>query len=234
MLKYIAIIPMAIGHFVGYMMEYGLITETTWWMSLLMQASLIAPPIFFFFITEGFRYTRSKKKYALRLLVFALITQIPFCLANHYTLLTLEFFKMWSVIALLFLGLIALMIWESKLKLPVRIFLIILLDALTYVATIEWMVLGIPTILGLHIFREKPKARLIWFASMMLLNSYISCSFTVGPELFESMFFFMLSYFLITKCYNGKKGKHPTFAKWFFYGFYPLHLLLIYLVKIIV
>ena len=29
--------------------------------------------------------------------------------------------------------------------------------------------------------------------------------------------------------YNGKKGRHPVFAKWFFYAFYPLHYLVIWL-----
>lgn len=233
MLKYIAIIPMSIGHFIGYMMEFGIKTDTAWWQTLLTQMSLIAPPIFFFFVTEGFRYTRSKKKYALRLLAFALITQIPYCIVNHGALFTTEFFTSWSVISTLFLGLVALMIWESKLKLPVRIALIAVLDVLTYMLMFEWMIFGILIILGLHIFRERPKARLIWFTCMVMMNSFIAGAFAFGVNFFESMLFFMLSYFLITKCYNGKKGKHPVFAKWFFYGFYPLHLVLIYLAKFI-
>ena len=42
--------------------------------------------------------------------------------------------------------------------------------------------------------------------------------------------FVMLGYILMTVFCSGKKGKHPLFGKWFFYGFYPGHLLLLWAV----
>lgn len=66
MMRYIAVIPMAIGHFVSYMQTAGVITNMLWWMNVLAYGALFAPVIFFFFITEGFKYTRSKKKYGFR------------------------------------------------------------------------------------------------------------------------------------------------------------------------
>ena len=234
MMKYIAIIPMAIGHFIAYMEEYGLLTEITWWMTLLTSLSLLAPPIFFFFVAEGFRYTRSRKQYALRLLLFAAVTQIPFCVVNHGTLFTVSFFTLWNIIATLFLGLIALIVWESKLKMPVKIIIIVLLDAVTVLLSFEWMIFGIPIILGFHIFYDKPKARLIWFTALTLIFAFISSGFSLYVLFYENVFFMMISYFLITKCYNGKKGSHPVFAKWFFYIFYPLHLFLIYFTKLLI
>ena len=41
------------------------------------------------------------------------------------------------------------------------------------------------------------------------------------------------SYFFRTTFYNGKKGKHPVFAKWFFYIVYPLHFIVIYIIIMI-
>lgn len=230
MLRYIAVIPMAVGHLIGYMTEYELITETTWWLNLLTYLSLIAPPIFLFFVAEGFRYTRSRKQYALRMLIFAVVTQIPFCILNYGTIFTVNFLTNWNVIATLFFGLLSLMVWESKFNMPVRIIIIVLMDAVTLLLSFEWMVFGIPIILGFHIFHDRPKIRLIWFTAAVLGVSFISCGFVLYWMFYENVLFLMLSYFLITKCYNGKKGRHPIFAKWFFYIFYPLHLALIYFI----
>ena len=48
----------------------------------------LAFPIFAFFIAEGFRYTKSKARYAARLLIFALISQPFYAFAHGETLMT--------------------------------------------------------------------------------------------------------------------------------------------------
>ncbi|MBR3833989.1 MAG: hypothetical protein IKJ73_06705 [Lachnospiraceae bacterium] len=232
-MKYIAVIPMAIGHFVSYMQTAGVITDMRWWMNVLAYGALFAPVVFFFFITEGFKYTRSRKKYALRLLIFAVITQIPYCLAVNGTLLTIEFFLNLNVIFTLFFGLVTLMAWESGWKLPVRIIAVIFIDVLTCVLGCEWMIFGVLIILGLHIFRDNSKIRFIWFfvcifcLNLLLNGLFLSMTFWVGflVQLF--------AYFMMTICYNGKKGKHPKVAKWFFYIFYPMHFMIIYIAQMI-
>lgn len=235
-IKYLAVIPMAVGHFFGYMQEAGVITDQPFWMTILIQSSLISPPIFFYLIAEGFRYTRSRKKYMLRLLIFAIITQIPFCLVSFGTLLTVDAVLNWNIIFTLFLGLSALCARESKLKLPLRIGAVILIDAVTVLLGCEWLIFGVPIILGLHIFREKPKIRLIWFTVCIFCVEFISYGMSVyalvSPGFLWGMLFLLTGYFLVTKCYNGRKGRHPVFSKWFFYIFYPLHLLVIYFVQI--
>lgn len=231
-IKYLAIIPMAVGHFFSYTSDWENISPTPLWLKLLTQMSLIAPPIFFFFIAEGFHYTRSRKSYAVRLLIFALITQIPFCLANNGTLLTAEFFTSLNIFFTLFLGVIALTIWEKDMPLKKKIFLLIIADAATLLFFCEWLIFGIPIILGFYIYREQPRKRMLWFAACILLHQIIEFIFALDPvNFFMNTAFFALSYLCVTTFYNGKKGRYPAFAKWFFYLFYPAHLLVIWLVK---
>ena len=116
MIKLIAAIPMAIGHFTGFVWAGQTNPDDSLVLFLLTQMSLIAPPVFFFFIAEGFRYARSPKKYAIRLLIFAAITQIPFCLTTSGTLLTKEFFFYLNIFFTLFLGVVSLIICSSKLN----------------------------------------------------------------------------------------------------------------------
>lgn len=130
-IKYLAIIPMAIGHFFSYVPDWEALSPAPLWLKLLTQISLLAPPIFFFFIAEGFRYTHSRKNYATRLLIFAVITQFPFCLANCGTLLTTNFFTNLNIFFTLFLGVIALAIWEKGYSLKKKIILIVLVDIAT-------------------------------------------------------------------------------------------------------
>lgn len=227
MIKYIAIIPMFIGHFVGYVSGENINDEPII-INLLMRLALIAPPIFFSFIADGYKYTRSRKKYALRLFIFACITQIPFMLANKMKFTEEPHY--YNIFFTLFLGLMAIIVWESKWKLPLRIGAVILIDALTVAFYTEWMIFGVLIILGYHIFREKPKIRFIWFTVLILIWSAVQ--FIAGgvslPYALCMIFFTELSFFIVTMCCNGKKGSHPTFSKWFFYIFYPAHLLVIW------
>lgn len=239
MLKYLAIIPMTIGHFCSYLAGETLYQDMPFLSFLLMHLAVFAPPIFFFFIAEGFRYTRSRKKYALRLLLFAVITQIPFELANNGTLLTWAFSNPLNIIFTLLIGLLALMVSDSKLKKWQKIVLIILLDAATLLLFSEWMIFGIPLMLVFYHLKDQPKKRFLAFTGILLAMQTTSGILSFSGWGWSSAVFVLqtlsclAAYFVIDKCYNGKKGRHPVFAKWFFYLFYPAHLFAIYIVKLL-
>lgn len=235
-IKYIAVIPMIIGHMVAWFQENNILNSDTVW-TVLAAIALFAPPVFFFSISDGYIFTRSKKQYALRLLIFAVITQIPFALASYGTLFTLEAIRNLNIFFTLLAGLLAIIVWESNAKLITRIIGIVLIDALTVVLGCEWMIFGVPIILGMHIFRDAPKKRFIFFAVCTIATQFITWGMNVFILLSSgfiagtlSMF---ASYFFRTTFYNGKKGKHPVFAKWFFYIVYPLHFTVIYILIMI-
>ena len=80
-LKIIAVVTMIIDHIGLFLLNDNLVCRFI---------GRISFPLFAFFISEGMRYTRSRKRYALNLSIFALITQIPFGLLlgwKHFNVL---------------------------------------------------------------------------------------------------------------------------------------------------
>ena len=241
MIKYLAVILMFIGHTIGWinLMDHPNNDHALYELpiSLLMIAglSLFCPPVMFFFVADGYKYTRDRKKYALRLLLFAVITQ-PFD-----WLIFQPIYGWWTsnVIFTLFFGLLSIICRESKFKLWKRCLLVILCAAATFLIYSDWLVFGVLFILFLHIFRDKPKQRLIVYTALAIVHCLMNL-FSLGKTstfklityiavMFAAL---MAAYFCMTTFYNGKKGKHPTFCKWFFYVFYPLHYLIIWVINI--
>ena len=83
MVKYLAIFFMFWGHMFSWIVlmrnpdaaSANLLMPL--WMRIVTHFSIICPPVMFFMIADGYKYTRDRKKYALRLGIFSLITQ-PF------------------------------------------------------------------------------------------------------------------------------------------------------------
>ncbi len=235
-LKMIAILTMFIDHvgaaFVGrFLMTSGMMeamaTEETsmgWLMdhvSLYMTYSVmrmigrIAFPIFCFLLVEGAEHTKNRVRYAARLAVFALISEIPFDLAFRGTLLE---FSYQNVFFTLFLGLAAMIgcqyVEDADFNQIVRILLEILVVAVCMGAAeflkTDYSAKGILCIMVLYFFRKNRR--------MQVLAGCLVFFWWELPALIA---------FVPIALYNGKKGWN---LKYFFYLFYPLHLLLIYLV----
>ena len=235
--KYLAILLMFIGHAVSW---WYLVRETEtdttalpFWQQALMQIALFCPPVMFFMIADGYQYTRDRKKYALRLLLFALVTQ-PF------DWLLFQPVNGWwegNVIFTLFCSLLTLIVWEKAWKLPLRLLAVAGIIGINVLTRSEWYGFAEVAVICLHTFREKPKLRLLSYTlifavnvGIMLLFGYTDAARPLCGYLSQAVGFaaMMAAYACMTVFYNGKKGRHPTFAKWFFYIFYPLHYLIIW------
>lgn len=174
----------------------------------------LAFPIFCFLLVEGFIHTSNVKKYILRLFLFALVSEIPYDLAFSHQLIDLEsqnvFFTL--LIGLLVIaGLEKLQDYSGK-----NVFSSIIIVGLG-IFLAEWLQtdyggwIGVLLIVVLYLFRDLHLFKCILGALVLLQNSYF------GPIAFVPIYF-----------YNGQRGKQ---WKYFFYWFYPVHLLVLLLIQ---
>ena len=82
-LKMLAVITMLIDHIGAVILEQSFKMQgDVWHFDLFLRCiGRLAFPLFAFFIVEGFHYTHDRKKYALRLLILALLSEYPFDIA---------------------------------------------------------------------------------------------------------------------------------------------------------
>ena len=230
-LKWIAIFAMVINH-VGWMMPE---TLSALGFFPLFFIGHLTMPIMGYFISEGFRYTRDRKKYALRLLVFALISQLPY---NYFKLgdpLALDIgigTTYFNVLFTLLLGLCALWAIKSELKLWAKI----PLAALCVFATTlcDWPIFGILYILAFGLNAGSFKRQALWYslAAATQVTVYIAYLWIWGSE--GPMVLGNLGLFLVLvplALYNGKKASPGapkwTTNKWIFYIVFPAHLVIL-------
>ena len=234
LLKYMAMFMMGIGHMIIYLgVAHFTDILPPWGLRFFVYGEFFAPPVFFFFISEGYRYTRSRKKYAIRLLAIALITQIPFFFVNYPDDPLWKIFTIWNVMVSLLAGLLVLMVWESEWKKHIKIIVMLAITGATVLIQAEWMGFGPLLIFLFYILKEKPVLRFVIYEAIMLIWQFIlnGFCFTLAWGAWGYLLGVTASIIVITFFYNGKKGHFPTFSKWIFYVFYPAHLLAVILIR---
>lgn len=201
-LKWIAVITMVIDHTGAVLFPPQLIFR---------YIGRISFPIFCFLIVEGFCHTSNVKRYIIRLGCFAAISEIPFDIAFNEKLLE---FESQNVFFTLLIGLVLLYVvqksgnWVEKL-----LWLVIAMAAALFLKS-DYSCYGVLLIFWFYIMREKKWRKLlggaVWnFHGYYQVQGYGALSM------------------LVIALYNGKRGPK---MRYFFYLFYPLHLLLLWLI----
>ena len=226
-LKVIAMAAMTIDHLVcvvfpGY--------PKTWWILVLHAIGRMAAPIFWYFVAEGYHYTQDWKKYALRLLLFAVVGHFAYNFAFGIPFVPFQtsVFNQTSVIWTLLGGLIALVIADCGwLKQWQKTVLILGICVITFCA--DWSCIGAMVILYIGEnrgnFKKQMTRMLFWVAVYAAVYAIF-----IDPIYGVLQMFVALTIPLL-KRYNGQRGSWKG-MKWFFYLYYPLHLVVCGLIRI--
>lgn len=221
-LKIIAIIAMTIDHITAILLSNKVNIQIYF---LLRAIGRITIPIMWFSMVEGYYHTGNIKRYIGRLLLFSIISHFAYTYAFKIPIIPKSIFFQTSVIWSLMWGLIALYISKkNNLKGWIKFILIVLISILTYKA--DWGLVSILVIVGMGRYRGNFTKQMVVLCVSVVLVETIKYVLTnnIWYQLQLSMF---LAIPILAK-YNGEKGKG---SKYFFYAYYPLHLIILGLIS---
>ena len=211
MLKLIAMFSMVLDH-VGD----NFFPEQIWMRAL----GRIAMPIFAFCLAEGYSHTHDKKRYLLRMGLFACLSEVPFDLVTSHKVLEfghqnimLTFF--WAILGLLCFEKITAK--KGKLLIAAGIAVLLAFLASSLLLGMDYNIVAVGLIFSFYLLRERP-----------LPLRCLTCMAWHALLRNKGLYWFGLLGFLPLFLYNGRRGRG---LKWLFYLFYPCHLLLIWAVK---
>lgn len=178
---------------------------------IIYYLSRICFPIYAFLIVEGFTHTHDRKKYGMNLFLFALISEIPWNLEHSGTL----FYEKQNVMFTLLFGYLGLCVFEKFKEEPLKQSITLLfLFVLSIVFKADYGYTGFAFILMLYALRN-----------VRILQAVVGCTI-LSTKWIAGLAFIPIN------MYSGKRGfADNKFFKYAFYVFYPLHLLVIFLIK---
>lgn len=178
----------------------------------------IAFPLFAFFLVEGFFKTGNRKKYLASLLIFGIISEIPFDMA-----LSGVFFEPNSNNIMFTLALMLITIWTID----------ILKEKMQNMSKYIWypvsfVIVGIMCIISMVTGLDyEYHAIMIGYLFYIFYNKRVFAIFLGYLAIFKEVW--SLLGFSLILTYNGKRGKQN---KLFNYCFYPVHLLILGILRI--
>ena len=229
-LRLLAILFMVLDHL------WATVVPGNLWLTCLGR---LAFPIFAFQLCEGYRHTSDYRRYRRRLLVFALLSEIPF---NLFYAGSVIFPFHQNVLFTLLLGLLAirqadrLRREEGIKKKSLRCLALLLIFAGGVVLFPDYGLMGVMTVLCFFVFRDH---RLFQLAAMAVLNIFAFKGQTIPVSLGALAFDFPIQGFALLALpliwlYNGEKGRGGKGLRLFWYIFYPLHMLALYFIQRII
>lgn len=236
-LKYVAILAMVVDH-----IAYAFVPSGTALSIVMHFIGRTTGPIMFFSAVEGYHHTSNIHKYILRLTIFAIISWFPFLYFRYGGDLSIMEFMRPNVIYTILLGVLSIHIRRSTyIKNPIIKTLLILALIILCVPA-DWGCTGIIIIIALDYFYGNFKHQAFAYCLIVLLDMQV-LSLLTQPFFglfYDHVFYIDAEFYLysieqvgafipiiLLSFYKGKRGTKNKFSKWFFYVFYPAHLLVL-------
>lgn len=240
-LKTIAVVTMLIDHIAAGFLLYWLNQQTdvdvfNHYRTVYMVMRCIgrmAFPIYCYMLVEGFLHTSNLKKYVQRILTMAVVSELPFDLALRWKLIDWTHNNvMWE----LALGLIVLLaihsvlyktedaIKDERLRRILAAAIMLAGMGIGHLLQLDYSEGGIACISVMYfLYGVTKEQRLTSFGMGVLMLALMSGNIEVFAFIMLIPFFF----------YDGKRGRDSKFLRVFFYTFYPVHLIIIYIARLI-
>lgn len=202
-LKLIAVVSMLIDH-IGYVFFPSV--------RLLRIIGRLAMPIYCFCVSEGLIHTSNRKNYLIRVIIFALISELPFDFAfNGGFKLRDENVMFTFICAILGIDISEFILKKSRSSAATVFSLVtaLLFAALAELIHTDYGIFGVVLVYVFYFFRSFPVLRLTAAALFVTVTCW------GNRELY------CLPAFLLLAVYNGQRGAG---FKYLFYSFYPVHL----------
>ena len=227
-LKLIACITMAIDH-VGVVFFPG--------QKIFRIIGRIAFPIFAFMVAEGCKYTKNRLRYFLTIFLLGAVFQVVYYVAEKSLLMNIFITLSLSILIIYALDLVKESIIEEKswqkIALSGCVLMLVVLGSVLICKKISinygiWGVM-LPVFASIFNFRKRESVKLNELSkkNFIYLNLLI---FTVGLVLLAvntvKIQYYSLIAIPLLLLYSGKRGKRNF--KYFYYAFYPAHLVIIY------
>ncbi len=226
-LKLIAIFAMTIDH-----VAWACVPADSVWGQIMHVIGRFTIPIMCFAIVEGYIHTKDLSKYAIRLLIFAIISATPF-----YMFFGHMYSYRQNIIFDLLIALLTITVLDKeKLTLTGKIISVIALAVISVILG-GWPLLTMVYVVIFFYFRNNMKKICIFFSLttvamvagiviFTLINSelhFVNIDWKWYDKLYLLGFMLPLPLFFF---YNGEKGGN-RYSSPFFYVYYPAHLLIL-------
>ena len=225
-IKFIAILAMTVDH-LTWLFFPGFHTE--WYVIALHILGRLTAPIMWFFIAEGCRYTRDIKKYVGRLLVFAVISHFAYNFAFGIPFVPSGIFNQTSVMWSLMWGVVLIAVCRME-TVPqwAKIAAIVVGCVLSFPSDWSCIAAMCPFFLYAHRSSFKRQSMDIVLWSFV----YAAVYFLFIDKLYGALQMCTFLSIPVLSAYNGKRGTWKG-MKWFFYAYYPAHLFVIGILRVL-